>query len=536
MSGETSSVSFSYDMPYASGRSAVIGQNVVATSQPLAVQAGIEALRQGGNAVDAALAAAITLVVVEPTSNGVGSDAFAILWDGGKLHGLNASGRAPAAWTPDRFAGRNAMPNRGWDSVSVPGAVSAWVVLSERFGKLPFETLFRSAIDYAVNGFPVSPAIAGQWARIALNYQGQPGFDETFLQGGAPPKAGDEFRLPELATTLSEIARTNGEAFYKGDLAATMVAHAAENGGALVMEDLAAHTADWCGTVSQEFGGGELHEIPPNGQGIASLMALGMLRHLKLDTSDPDSSAALHPQIEAMKLALADLDAHVADPDAMMVPVEALLDAEYLKRRAGLIDMEKAGAFDPGEPAEGGTVYITAADAEGRMVSYIQSNYQGFGSGVVVPGTGISLHNRGAGFTLLPGHPNEVGPRKRSSNTIIPGFVTDGAGPRMSFGVMGGPMQSQGHVQMVMRTLIHGQNPQAACDAPRWRVLPGGGVSLEVGMRPQTVEALAAMGHIISNEPPDASWAFGGAQLICRTDTGYVAGSDHRKDGQAAAF
>ena len=529
-------MSLSYDMPYASGRSAVIGANIVATSQPLAVQAGIEALRRGGNAVDAALAAAITLVVVEPTGNGVGSDAFAIVWDGGKLHGLNASGRAPAAWTPDRFAGRQSMPNRGWDAVSVPGAVSAWVALSRRFGKLPFEELFERAIGYAADGFPVSPIIAGQWARVAPNFEGQPGFDEAFLPGGAPPRAGDTFRLPDLAATLSQIARTKGEAFYQGDLAAAMVAHSADHGGAMAMEDLAAHRADWCATVAQEFGGAALHEIPPNGQGIAALMALGMLRHLKLETGDADAAATLHPQIEAMKLALADLDAHVGDPDAMRVPASALLGQEYLKSRAALIDLNKAGAFDPGEPAAGGTVYITTADQEGRMVSYIQSNYQGFGSGVVVPGTGISLHDRGAGFTLQPGHPNEVGPRKRPSNTIIPGFLTDAAGPRMSFGVMGGPMQSQGHVQMVVRTLIHGQNPQAASDAPRWRVVPGGGLALEAGMDGQTVEALAAMGHHITQEPPDASWAFGGAQLIWRTETGYVAGSDHRKDGHAAAF
>ncbi|MDH3232725.1 MAG: gamma-glutamyltransferase family protein [Alphaproteobacteria bacterium] len=529
-------MSFSFAMPYGSGRSAVLGRNVVATSQPLAVEAGIDALRQGGNAIDAALAAAITLVVVEPTSNGLGSDAFAIVWDGTALHGLNASGRAPKAWRPERFAGLEAMPNRGWDSVSVPGAVSAWVALSERFGRLPFEALFERAIDYAQNGFPVSPIIAGQWARIAPNYQGQPGFDQTFMPGGRTPAAGDVFRFSDAADSLRAIAATKGDAFYRGDLAIALADHAAAHGGAMTVDDLAAHSADWCETVAQPFAGAALHELPPNGQGIASLIALGLLGHHELDPGDPDGADTLHLQIEAMKLALADLAAHVSDPATMKTSPRALLGKTYLKERAALIDPGKAGDFGPGDPGEGGTVYVAAADAEGRMVSFIQSNYQGFGSGVVVPGTGISLQDRGAGFTLEPGHPNEVGPGKRPLNTIIPGFVMKDGAPWMSFGVMGGPMQAQGHVQMVVRTLVHSQNPQAASDAPRWRVMQGGGVALEAGMSPKTVEGLAAKGHEISNEPLDASWAFGGAQLICRGETGYVAGSDHRKDGYAAAF
>jgi len=529
-------MSFSYAMPYGSGRSAVFGRNVVATSQPLAVEAGIDALRQGGNAVDAALAAAIALVVVEPTSNGLGSDAFAIVWDGAALHGLNASGRAPMAWTPERFAGLEAMPNRGWDSVSVPGAVSAWVALSERFGRLPFEALFERAIDYAQNGFPVSPIIASQWARVAPNYQDQPGFDQAFMPGGRAPIPGETFSFVDAAGSLRAIAGTKGDAFYLGDLAIAMAEHASSNGGAMTADDLASHAADWCETVAQPFSGAALHELPPNGQGVASLIALGLLAHHELDPGDPDGPDTLHLQIEAMKLALADLAAHVSDPATMKTSPQALLRGAYLKERSALIDPSNAGDFGPGDPGEGGTVYVAAADAEGRMVSLIQSNYQGFGSGVVVPGTGISLHDRGAGFTLEPGHPNEVGPGKRPLNTIIPGFVMKDAKPWMSFGVMGGPMQAQGHVQMAVRTLVHRQNPQAASDAPRWRVVPDGSVALEAGMPPETEAGLSAKGHKISKEPLEASWAFGGAQLICRMDNGYVAGSDHRKDGYAAAF
>ena len=528
-------MNLSFDLPYRTGRSPVIGRNVVATSQPLAVQAGVDALRRGGSAVDAALAAAITLVTVEPTGNGLGSDAFAIVWDG-RLHGLNASGRAPQAWSPARFDGLDAMPNRGWDSVTVPGAVSAWVALHERFGRLPFESLFEQSIHYAREGFPVSPIIAGQWARIADDYADQAGFAEAFLPDGRPPAAGETFRLPALATSLEKIAGSKGDAFYRGGLAETMVAHASVNGGALSLKDLAHHAAEWCGTLAQGFGDLEVHEIPPNGQGIATLLALGILRHFDLERESPDSAANIHLQIEAMKLAFADVHAHLADPAAMKFEPTALLNDAYLADRAALIDPDSAGAFDPGEPAGGGTVFVAAADSDGMMVSYIQSNYQGFGSGVVVPETGISLQDRGAGFSLKEGHPNQVAPGKRPFNTIIPGFAMAGNQPAMAFGVMGGPMQAQGHLQMVLRTLFHRQNPQAAADAPRWQVVAKGEVALEAGMPEEVVAGLVARGHAISETPLEASWAFGGAQLIFRTDEGYIAGSDHRKDGHAAAF
>ncbi len=527
-----------FQQPYPSRRSPVLADNMVATSQPLAAQAGVDAMARGGNAVDAALAAAITLTVVEPTGNGVGGDAFAIVHDGERLHGLNASGRSPGAWTPECFANYANMPLRGWESVTTPGAVSAWVTLSERFGALPFARLFERAIDYAENGFPVSPVIADLWARGAAELGHQPGFAETFLPGGAPPRPGERFRNAPLARTLRLIAETRGEAFYGGELAERIAAAATENNAALSVEDLASHAPEWCGTIHTPYGGLQAHEIPPNGQGIAALMALGMLEHTALREVGPDSVAGLHLQIEAMKLALADTHAHVSDPDTMAVGTAALLDDGYLADRAGLIQPDRAGDPGHGTPRPGGTVYLTTADAQGRMVSFIQSNYLGFGSGVVVPGTGISMQGRAGGFSLAEGHPNRVGPGKRPFHTIIPGFLTMADGAALtSYGVMGGPMQAQGHVQMVVRLADLHEDPQAACDGPRWRVLAGHRVAVEEAM-PEAVRAgLAELGHEITVEAPEAAFGFGGAQVIHRlADGGYVAGSDPRKDGQAAGF
>jgi len=525
-----------YSQPYASARSPVMAKNVVSASQPLAAQAGLRMLMSGGNAVDAALATAIALTVVEPTGNGVGSDAFAIVWDGSVLHGLNASGRSPAAWTPERFAGHKKMPARGWESITVPGAVSAWVELSQRFGKLPFKALFAPAIDYAKSGYPVSPLIASLWARIAGKYQGQAGFDETFLPGGRAPLAGETFRNPALAATLDSIAESKGSSLYTGELARKLVEHSRGLGGVLSMEDLASHRANWCGTLSTRIAGVDVHEIPPNGQGIATLIGAALLEKIGLNRFSLDSIDSLHLQIEAMKLAFSDVDAFIGDPDAMTFDPALLLSARYIERRASLIDISKAGEFQAGAPQQGGTVYLTAADAQGMMVSYIQSNYEGFGSGVVVPGTGISLQNRGMGFSLDPLHPNCVGPRKRPFHTIIPGFAMRDGRPLMSFGLMGGPMQAQGHLQLIVRTQIYGQNPQAASDAPRWQVTSGRNVLVEAAMSESICAGLQQRGHVVEREAPNAAFAFGGAQLILRTEAGYVAGSDHRKDGAAAGF
>ena len=525
-------------LPYASHRSSVLGRNVVCTSQPLAAQAGLRMLLAGGNAVDAALAAAMTLTVVEPTGCGIGSDGFAIVWDGQELHGLNASGRSPEGWTPEYFAQLGGIPEKGWNAVTVPGAVSAWVALSQRFGKLPFAQVAQPAIDYARNGFPVSPTIAKLWELGFKKLGEQPGFTECFAPGGEVPKAGDVFKSEAHARTLEDIAATMGESFYRGDLAKKMAAHSQACGGVMTEADLAAHQVDWVGTVSQPFGDSVIHEIPPNGQGIAALMALGMLDALGIGDQPLDSAETVHLQIEAMKLALADLAEYNADIDHMRVkPQEELLSPTYLAERAKLIDRNTAGNPTYGAPKPGGTVYLAACDADGMMVSFIQSNYMGFGSGVVVPGTGISLQNRGAGFTTEAGHANQVAPRKRPSHTIIPAFAMHADGtPQMAFGVMGGPMQSQGHMQMAVRILRYGQNPQAAADAPRWRVTGGKGVSVELGFDTQVVEALRARGHEITIEEGNGVFAFGGAQLILREGDHYVAGSDPRKDGHAVAF
>jgi len=526
-----------WTQPYASQRSAVLGRNVVATSQPLAAQAGLAMLQAGGNAVDAAIAAAMALTVVEPSGCGIGSDGFAIVWDGNELHGLNASGRSPAAWTPDYFARLGGIPEKGWNAVTVPGAVSAWVALARRFGKLPLAQLAQPAINYARQGFPVSPTIARLWALGAAKLGDQPGFAECFLPDGRPLRAGEIFRSEAQARTLERIAASEGEAFYRGELAEQMVAHAQANGGAMTLEDLAAHRADWVGTVSQRFGDSVIHEIPPNGQGIAALMALGMLDAHGVGRHGVDDVQTVHASIEAMKLALADLQQYNADGDHMRVAPADLLRPDYLRQRAALIDPTRAGAPSYGAPRPGGTVYLAAADAVGMMVSFIQSNYMGFGSGVVVPSTGISLQNRGHGFSLTPGHANQVGPRKRPSHTIIPAFAMHADGtPQMAFGVMGGPMQSQGHVQMALRVLRYGQNPQAAADAPRWRVTGGRGVAVEPHFDPAVVAQLRALGHEVTVEAGNGVFAFGGAQLVLRQGEIYIAGSDPRKDGCAVAF
>ena len=527
---------FLYAFSYPSRRSPVMARNMVATSQPLAAQAGVQILLKGGNAVDAALAAAMVLTVVEPTGNGLGSDAFAVVWDGSALHGLNASGRSPAAWTPERFAGRTRMHERGWESVTVPGMVSGWVELSQKFGQLEFEDLFAPALGYARNGFAVSPVIAALWQARASVVEKQPGFRECFMPNGRALAPGEVFFNRSLGDSLELVARSRGEAFYRGKLADTISQFAALHGAALSAEDLANHRSDWCGTISTPFKDVSVHEIPPNGQGIAALIALGILEHTDLDSYAPDSAESLHLQIEAMKIGLIDAARHVGDPDSMRLTVEELTCSAYLEQRARQIDPSRSGNPEAKAPRNGGTVYLAAADANGMMVSYIQSNFNGFGSGIVVPGTGISLQNRGSGFTLEPGHPNQVGPSKRPFHTIIPGFVMQNGGALMSFGVMGGAMQAQGHVQMVLRTQLWKQNPQLASDAPRWRVVDGRSVAVEGSMADETVEGLRSRGHLITLEEPETAYGFGGAQLIHCIDGGYIGASDHRKDGCVAGF
>ena len=523
---------------YPSRRSPVMAKNIVSTSHPLASQAGLNMILQGGNAVDAAIAAAITLTVVEPTGCGLGSDAFAIIWDGKSLHGLNASGRSPAAWNFERFANFDKMPFRGWESVTVPGAVSGWLTLSDKFGKLPFENLFEPAIKYANEGFAVTPIISELWRIGAQELKNEIGFSKNFMRKNNTPKAGEIFVNPNLGKSLTLIAETKCKAFYEGELAEAIEHCAIQNNAALSLSDLSQHQNDWCGTISQQFNDFELHEIPPNSQGLAALMALGILRYTEVQNLNPDDPAAIHLQIEAIKLSLADVNKYVSDPKNMKdTTAEDLLSEEYLKQRSQLIDRKKSKDFKSGTPKTGGTVYVTAADKSGQMISFIQSNYAGFGSGVCIPETGIHLQNRGAGFSLDPNSSNVVGPKKRPFHTIIPGFLLRNGQPIMSFGVMGGPMQAQGHVQLVLRTELWGQDPQTAIDAPRWRFDEGKRVAVEISMPKKTISILSDMGHDVEFENYDKNFGFGGAQIIKNLGNNFfIAGSDPRKDGQSVGI
>jgi gamma-glutamyltranspeptidase/glutathione hydrolase len=526
------------EYPSSSARSPVIAQQLVATSQPLATQAGLWALQQGGNAVDAALTTAITLTVVEPTMNGIGADGFALIWDGQQLHGMNASGRAPMAWTPEYFKSQSKMSATGWGSVTVPGAVSGWVMMSKRFGKLPFEMLFEKAIHYANNGFPVSPVISRQWREQIPTFENQPGFKEAFIREGRAPHPGEIWRFPEQAQTLRKIAQTHGKAFYEGELANDIVQFSNATGGCLTLEDFATHEANWVNPLGCQYGDYELFEIPPNGSGIAAQMALKILDILGARKYPHLSAKRIHLQIEAMRLAFADVYQHLSDPNAMHVKAEDLLNSIYLKNRAALIDINKAGSYAPGDPHSGGTVYLCTSDCSGMMVSYIQSNFKGFGSGVVTPG-GIALQNRGMGFSLEPGHPNLVAPGKRPFHTIIPGFLMKNQQPVMAFGVMGGNMQPQGHLQMIMNFVDEQLDPQACSNVPRWRITDQGVLTVESHMPSDVVEGLRSLGHEVLIMPAD-SIDFGSAQALTRKDSGnqitYIGGSDHRRDGMVAGF
>ena len=540
-------MTFNFSNPYTSTRLPVFARNIVSTSHPLAAQAGLRILWQGGNAVDAAIAAAAVLTIVEPVSCGLGSDAFCILWDGKALYGLNASGRAPQAWTPEYFQkkyGPDAMqpPKRGIDSVTVPGAVASWVAMNERFGKLPFADLMQSAIEIAERGYLLSVVVQEKWAAAVDELRHQPGFSEHLLPWGRAPQVGELFQFPAAARGLRAIANSKGQAFYGGEIAHALEKFSKAHGGSLKASDFAAYKADWVTPIAQNYRGHTLHEIPPNGQGIAALISLGILGNFDLAALSRDGVDSQHLQIEAMKLAFADVYRYVADEASMEVTAQQMLDPAYLKQRAGLIDMKKAQDFKAGNPAKGGTIYLTAADENGMMVSFIQSNYMGFGSGCVEPEFGVSLQNRGHAFaTRAGGHnpANLVAPGKRPFHTIIPAFLTKDGQPVMSYGVMGANMQPQGHVQTLVRMLDYQQNPQAACDAPRWRYNEGLVINVESAMDPHTVKGLQALGHqmeVINDSYQD----FGSGQFIWRMGDpkvqGYVAASDSRRDGLVAGF
>ncbi len=532
--------------PYATERVSVIARNgIVATSQALASQAGLAVLRRGGNAVDAALATAITLTVVEPTSNGIGGDLFALVWDGSKVHGLNATGRAPAALTVQRVrdAGHDTMPARGWLTVTVPGAPQGWRDLHDRWGKLPFASIFNDAIRYAEEGFPLSPILAQGWQsgiRVDRSLSGSEfaGWQPTFAPDGFGAEAGAMWASPAHAQTLRAIAASGAEDFYRGALARKIAEFSDATGGTLTLDDLAQHTSTWVDPITTNYRGYDVWEIPPSGQGLTALLALNILEGFDLSRYQRDSADAFHLQIEAIKLAFADAFTYIADPasdqDAAQALWAGLLDKSYAATRRSAIG-DTAATYEHGEPMRGGTVYLNAADRDGMMVSLIQSNYLGFGSGIVVPGTGIALHSRASGFSLADGHLNQLAPGKRPYHTIIPGFLTRDNAAVGPFGVMGGHMQPQGHLQMVVNMVDYGMNPQSSLDAPRWYWSNGNNVDLEQSTPSHVVRGLLRRGHTVEVAPEPGR--FGRGQIIRRLESGvYVAGSEGRADGTAAGY
>lgn len=527
--------------PFPSRRNVVYAKRgVVATSQPLAAQAGLEILKLGGNAVDAAIATAACLTVVEPTANGIGGDAFAIVWINGELHGLNSSGPAPQAISIEQVKqrGHDAIPPFGVLPVTVPGAPAAWAELSRRFGKLPLTEVLKPAIAYAEQGFPLTPTVGHAWAVGYNNFKSmndpvfQPWLD-TFAPGGKPPAIGEVWRSPGHAATLRSIAATHAESFYRGELAEQIDAFLRQHDGFLRKEDLAAFHPEWVKPVGVNYRGYDVWELPPNGQGMVALMALNILKGF--DFPEQDSVETYHRQIEAIKLAFADGLKQITDPNQMRCSVESLLSEQYATTRRQLIG-ERAIMPEAGDPPQGGTVYLSAADQDGNMVSYIQSNYRGFGSGVLIPGTGIGLQDRGCSFSLDPDHANALVPGKRPFHTIIPGFLTKDNQAVGPFGVMGGFMQPQGHVQVIMNTIDFHLNPQAALDAPRWQWMKEKTVTVEPGFPLHIAQALARRGHQIQIALESGS--FGRGEIIWRDpQTGVLAAAtEPRCDGQVAAW
>jgi len=527
--------------PYPSRRSLIYAQNgMVATSQPLAAQAGLEALKKGGNAIDAAVAAAVCLTVTEPTSNGIGSDAFALVWTGGRLHGLNASGPSPALLTASvvREKGYQEMPGLGWLPVTVPGAPAAWKELSKKWGKLSLKETFLPAIEYARGGFPVSPVTAQLWGRAVNKYREGRGEEfkywfDTFAPGGKAPGPGQFVRLPDHASTLESIAETDGESFYHGELAEKIDSFSRRYNGFLRGDDLNNYHPFLVDPISTDYRDFRIYELPPNGQGLIVIMALNVLKQLQLD--DRYDHNALHRQIEAIKLAFADGFESITDPARMTTPLEELLSENYARQKSSLIGMS-AASYGRKQNSGGGTVYLAAADGEGNMVSYIQSNYEGFGSGLVVPGTGIALQNRGKEFSLDPGHCNYLEPGKRTYHTIIPGFLFNKDKPLGPFGLMGGYMQPQGHVQVILNMANYGLNPQAALDAPRWQWVSDNLVAVENSLPVHLARSLADRGHVI-NYSHELS-GFGRGQIIWRDpETCVLCGAtEPRADGTVAAW
>ncbi|NLG86759.1 MAG: gamma-glutamyltransferase family protein [Firmicutes bacterium] len=515
-------------------------KGMVATGQPLAAQAGLEILKLGGNAIDAAVATAACLTVVEPTGTGIGGDAFCLAWIKGQLYGLNASGPAPASISIEKLQqkGYDEIPALGWVPVTVPGAPSAWAELVTRFGRLPLTKVLAPAIRYAEEGYPVAPGTAEQWAKRYQRYAKEAKGEEfqfwfdTFAPHGRAPSPGEIWRSPDHAKTLQLIAETNGEAFYRGELAEKIDAFSRSYGGYIRQEDLAAFQPEWVLPISVNYRGYDVWELPPNGQGLVALLALNILRGFEFEHKECVDT--YHRQIEAIKLAF-DAGFHsIADPRKKDIDISDLLTEKYAHNHRLKIG-DRARSPQAKKPFLGGTVYLATADEQGNMVSYIQSNYTGFGSGLVVPGTGIALHNRGHCFSFDPDHVNSLEPGKRPYHTIIPGFLTKGDVPIGPFGIMGGLMQPQAHVQVLMNTIDFGLNPQDALDAPRWQWIKDNTIEIEQQFPRHLAQQLEQRGHKVRIGLDPAP--FGRGQIIWRGQNGvYCGGTESRTDGCIAAW
>ena len=526
-------------------RSVVRAQHgMVASSQPLASQVGLDVLKRGGNAVDAAIAMAAMLNVTEPMMTGIGGDAFAIIyWSKTKeLKGLNASGRAPRSLTRDYFAKKNlkSIPNGGMEAVTVPGAFDGWVALVDKYGTMKMADLLAPAIAYAENGFPVMEKTSEDWQAEVRKLQRTPAATANYLVEGRAPRAGEIFRQPNLARTLRTLANGGRDAFYKGEIARAIVDYCKKNGGFISMEDLAATKSDWVDLISTNYRGYTVYEIPPNGQGLTALLALNILEGFDLSTLSAQPSRYYHTMIEAMKIAFADRNRYIADPGFAKVPVAELLSKSYAVKRRGLINSEKAlDSVPPGDLNLGSdTTYLSVVDKDGNAVSFINSLFDAFGSGVVAGDTGIVLQNRGTGFSLDPDHPNRLEPGKRPFHTIIPAMVFKDGQLFMSFGVMGGAIQPQGHVQVLVNIIDVGMDLQEALDAPRFRFMTGKNVLFEDELTAPVIEKLIAMGHVRATPPGVLRSSMGGGQAIMidpATKT-LMGASDPRKDGMALGY
>jgi gamma-glutamyltranspeptidase/glutathione hydrolase len=536
-------------------RSVVYGAHgMVCAAQPLAVQAGLEILKAGGSAVDAAIAVNACLGLMEPTANGLGGDMFAILWDPKtkQVVGLNASGRAPLALTADKVPADKdgTIPLYSPYSWTVPGVCDGWFELHAKYGKLSMRQVLAPAIRYASEGFPLSPVIAGDWERSTRVFKDKPGFAQVFMPGGRAPHEGEIFKNPALAKTLTLIAEKGRDAYYKGPIAAELVRYSKANGGFFALEDFARHHSTWDAPISTDYRGWTVWELPPNSQGLAALELLNLLETFDLKAMGRESADFWHVMTEAKKIAFADRARYYADPAFAKVPVAELLAKDYARKRAALVDMKHAATTDnPGEVAalnRRETTYLCAADGDGLMVSLIQSNYTGFGSGYVVPELGFGLQDRGGLFSLHPGHPNYLVPGKRPFQTIIPAFVTKDGKPLMAFGLMGGDMQPQGHAQVIVNLVDFGMNLQEAGDAIRFHhtgsseptgtVMTDGGIlHIEDGLPQAVLDELKHRGHHLEAE---SVGAYGGYQAIMRDPvTGVYAGAtEKRKDGCALGY